>query len=229
MGSKLDCTVCSTPLIYGTTPVSLTCAFCGKSESSAIYCPKGHFICDACHAKDALTVLRDVLQGTTSSDPIEILEKVMLHDSVAMHGPEHHCIVPAVILTAVRNAGYSIPEQAVEKAIQRGSKVPGGWCGLYGDCGAGVGVGIAVSVLTEATPLKGKQRSLAIAATSYALSRMVDDQPRCCKRASRIAVEAAIDFLRDKLDVRLVSSQPPKCLYFARNRECPKEACRFFG
>ena len=65
-----------------------------------------------------------------------------------MHGPEHHAIVPGAIIAAVRNTGYPVPEGAIEKALERASKVPGGWCGLYGDCGAAVGVGIAVSVLT---------------------------------------------------------------------------------
>ena len=115
----------------------------------------------------------------------------MAHPSVPMHGPEHHAIVPAAIIAAVRNTGYPVPEGAIEKAIERASKVPGGWCGLYGDCGAAVGVGIAVSVLTNATPLTGKERTLALGATSFALSRMLDSQPRCCKRASRTAVECS--------------------------------------
>src|SRR5271157_3369138 len=129
---------------------------------------------------------------------------MMAHPSVPMHGPEHHVIVPAVIIAAVRNTGYPVPEGAIEKAIERASKVPGGWCGLYGDCGAAVGVGIAVSVLASATPLTGKERALALGATSCALSRMLDDQPRCCKRASRVAVEAAVDYLHDKFGINLV-------------------------
>jgi hypothetical protein len=87
------------------------------------------------------------------ANKLAILEKVMAHPSVPMHGPEHHIMVPCVIIAAVRNAGYTVPEGAIEKALERASKVPGGWCGLYGDCGAAVGVGIAVSVLTNATPL----------------------------------------------------------------------------
>ena len=116
-------------------------------------------------------------------------------------------LFPAAIIAAVRNTGYPVPEGAIEKAIERASKVPGGWCGLYGDCGAAVGVGIAVSVLTNATPLTGKERTLALGATSFALSRMLDNKARCCKRASRIAVEAAVDYLDDKLGIRLEKSK----------------------
>jgi hypothetical protein len=134
-----------------------------------------------------------------------------------------------VIVTAVRNAGYSIPSGAIEKALERASKVPGGWCGLYGDCGAGVGVGIAVSVLTEATPLTGKQRTMAIGATSFALSKMLDEQPRCCKRASRIAVRAAKEYLKDHLNIVFPEAKAVKCTYISRNQQCPHEKCPFFG
>jgi len=45
--------------------------------------------------------------------------------------PSINVIVPAVIIAAIRNAGYPVPEGAIEKALERASKVPGGWCGLY--------------------------------------------------------------------------------------------------
>ncbi len=180
-------------------------------------------------AKAALEVLRQVLSSTQTTDPAKILEQVMSHSSVPMHGPEHHAIVPGAIVTAVRNSGYPVPDGAVEKVLERASKVPGGWCGLYGDCGAAVGVGIAVSVLTNATPLTGKQRSLALRATSFALARMLDDQPRCCKRASRIAIEAAVDFLKERLNIILPMSEKPFCIYTPRNKQCAKEKCPYYS
>jgi hypothetical protein len=223
-----NCGVCGQPLVYATDSVLRKCALCGQEGHTLIYCPAGHYICDKCHSKAALDVLREVLATTRSADPAEIVEQVMAHPSVPMHGPEHHSIVPGAIIAAVRNAGYKIPEGAVEKALERAAKVPGGWCGLYGDCGAAVGVGIAVSVLTGATPLTGKERSLAMAATSFAMSRMLDDQPRCCKRAVRVAVRAAVDFLRDRLDIVLPQAESPACTYMVRNKECGKAKCPYF-
>ena len=228
MESVNNCGVCARPLVYATESVTKTCAVCGKQGKTNIYCPAGHYVCDACHSKAAIEVLKQVLNTTKSTDPAEIIEQVMAHPSVPMHGPEHHTIVPAAIITAVRNAGYPIPEGAIEKAIERASKVPGGWCGLYGDCGAGVGVGIAVSVLTNATPLTGKQRTLALGATSFALSRMLDNQPRCCKRASRIAVEVAVDYLNDKLGIKLDKSRRIACTYTIRNQQCAKAECPYY-
>lgn len=153
----------------------------------------------------------------------------MSHPAVPMHGPEHHAILPAVIVTAVKNAGYSVPEGAVEKAIERGSKLPGGWCGSHGACGGGVGVGVAVSVLTEATPLKGPERSLANAATAYALGKIVDNGPRCCKRMVRKGLEAAMEFLGKTLDITLVTDQSMMCRYVSRNKECILQDCPYFA
>jgi hypothetical protein len=229
MQSKENCGVCGKPLVYGTKETLKRCDFCGQEFPTLIYCPEGHYVCDACHSRGAVDILRDVLNTTKSADPIEILEKVMAHPSVPMHGPEHHAMVPAIIVAAVKNAGYPVPEGAIEKAIERGSKVPGGWCGFYGACGGGIGVGTAVSVLTGATPLTGKTRALANEATAFALNKMIDGGARCCKRASRKALEAAIEFLKNRMDINLNIDGKIKCNYVQRNRECIKEACPYYN
>ena len=228
MESKEHCGVCGQPLVYGTAEVKRKCAFCGKDFSALICCPEGHYVCDACHSRAAVDILRDVLSKTTSKDPAEILEKVMSHPAVPMHGPEHHAMVPAIIVAAVKNAGYPVPEGAVEKAIERGSKVPGGWCGSHGACGGGIGVGIAVSVLTGATPLTGKPRGLANEATSYALREMVDGGARCCKRAARDALKAAVEFLDANMGIKLSRGDTVRCRYVKRNKECIGKECAYY-
>lgn len=229
MKSTENCGVCGKPLVYETGEVTRNCVYCGKEFSTLVACPAGHYVCDSCHASTALEVLREVLESTTSTDPAEILETVMSHPSVPMHGPEHHAMVPAVIVAAVKNAGYPIPEEAVAQAIERGSKVPGGWCGFYGACGAAIGVGTAVSVLTGATPLTGETRGLANEATAYALNQMLDGEPRCCKRASRKALEAAVAFLKSKIDINLSQPQGMECRYIGRNKECIRENCVYYA
>lgn len=228
MESKENCGICGSVLIYQTDAVPMECSFCHSQGNTNIFCPEGHYICDACHEQETLEMLKEAVLNSTSASPDEILETVMSHSSVPMHGPEHHAIVPAVIVAAVRNAGYPIPEKAIEKAIDRGSKVPGGWCGLYGACGAAIGVGVAVSVLGKATPLTGKPRSRAIKATSLALERMVDHHPRCCKRASRRAVEAAVDFLHREMSIDLKIGPAAECNYHQRNNECPRKGCFYY-
>jgi hypothetical protein len=229
MASVNNCGVCARPLVYASDSITRTCALCGKAEKTAIYCPAGHYVCDVCHSLEALKVLQRVLAASETTDPAAILEQVLSHPSVPMHGPEHHVIVPAAIVAAVRNCGYPLPEGSVEKAIERAGKVPGGWCGLYGDCGAAVGAGIAVSVIAGATPLTGPQRTLAMASTSQALSRMLDDQPRCCKKASRIAVQSTVDFLRERLGINLPQGDKVRCTYNLRNPQCARENCPYFA
>jgi hypothetical protein len=228
MQSKENCGVCGKPLVYGTEEVKRKCAFCGKEHSALIYCPEGHYVCDACHSRASVDVLRDVLSQTDSKNPAEILERVMAHPNVPMHGPEHHAIVPAIIVATAKNAGYPVPEGAVEKAIERGSKVSGGWCGFYGACGAGIGVGIAVSVLTGATPLTGKTRALANEATSYALGKMVDGGARCCKRAGRNALKSGVEFLGTRMGIKLDRADKVKCQYVKRNKECIGKECAYY-
>jgi hypothetical protein len=229
LDSKVNCGMCGKPLVYGTETRELQCSICGKKFQAQIYCPEGHYICDDCHSRSALETVKSILKEHQSSDPAQILEDILDNPAVPMHGPEHHAIVPAVLVKAAENAGYKLPEGALEKALERGSKVPGGWCGLYGDCGAGVGVGVATSVITEATPLKGPQRGLAIGATAATLSAMLDDRPRCCKRASRTAVRAAVKYFREKLKIDLPEPGRVKCSHVKRNPQCAGPDCPYFG
>jgi len=225
---QLTCDVCGLPMETGKEPVKLTCTFCGKIFESASYCAGGHHVCPECRNLEVPAVLEKVIASSTSPCPSEILEKVMAHPKLTMHGPNHHYIFPIVIITAAKNAGYEVPVEAIQQAMQRGLQVPGGWCGFCGACGGGVALGIAVSALTMATPLNGKKRSLSLEATSIALARMADNGPRCCKKAGRIAMEVAVDFLNEKLGTKLEKGKRPECFYSARNKECVKKACPYY-
>ena len=223
------CMVCGAALDYSTVPTVQACRYCGRRESTLISCPDGHFVCDACHGAEAIELASRVLETTTERDPATILEEVVALPGLSMHGPEHHAIVAGVITAAARNAGVAVSADALATALRRAGKVPGGWCGYCGTCGAAVGVGVAVSVMTDATPLRGPQRSSAMAATSMALAHMIDDQPRCCKRAARLAVEAAVTFLAERSIVDLPSGGVrPRCTYSERNKECAGADCPFF-
>lgn len=226
--SGVDCAICAAPLEYATGPVEATCDLCGVVERALITCPAGHYVCDACHGKAAMDVARSLLAATGETDPAVLAERLMALPSLTMHGPEHHALVPAVLVAAARNAGHPVGDDAVEKALERGGRVPGGWCGYYGACGAAVGVGVAVSVLTAATPLRGRERSLSLAATSAALARMLDDGPRCCKRATRVAIASGVEFLRENLAIDLPADGRVACAHSDRNAQCLGAACAYF-
>jgi len=224
-----NCLICGRELVYAEETVSLNCAYCNQSQTTDVYCAGGHYVCDACHRRDAITVLRDVLSTAATDTPLTLLELVMHHPRVPMHGPEHHAMVPAVLVAAAHHAGHEVAEGTLEKAIRRGSDVPGGWCGSHGSCGAGIGVGIAVSLLTGATPLTGAPRGLAGEATAFVLGRLADGYPRCCKRASRTAVIAGVEFIRERLGIPLNQGGPVACHDAARNRECVLRQCPYYA
>lgn len=222
------CGVCGVPLVNSPEDVPVKCGICGREAKIRLSCPNGHYVCPECSNLEIPQVLEKVISSSKSKSPGEILELVMAHPKLSMHGPDHHYIIPIVIIAAAKNAGYEVPVEAIQEAMQRGLQVPGGWCGFCGACGAAVGMGIATSALTMATPVNGKKRSLAIEATSVALARMTDNAPRCCKKAGRIAMETAVDFLNAKIGTKLEKGKTPVCTYSARNKECVKQACKYY-
>lgn len=146
--NKLDfqsgCCICGKPLIYETESRLRICAVCGKEAKSNAVCENGHFVCDRCHSSGFVGI-RGFLKHSTEKNPDRLFLDVVAHPGVHMHGPEHHCIVPWVLLTAYRNNGGRLPlryDDAIEEAFQRGSQVPGGICGFWGTCGAAIGAGI---------------------------------------------------------------------------------------
>lgn len=102
-----NCLICGKPLIYSGKTVMRRCAVCGEEKPSDAVCEDGHFVCDECHNKDGAAV-RARLLNTDEKDPIKIFLDVVKLPPVHMHGPEHHCIVPCVLLTAYKiTAGIS--------------------------------------------------------------------------------------------------------------------------
>jgi len=60
------------------------------------------------------------------------------------------------------------------------------------------------------------------------LGKMVDNGTRCCKRASRMGIKYAMEFLEKRMDIKLKTNRAIKCGYTARNKECIKEACAYY-
>ncbi|HEX3014816.1 MAG TPA: DUF5714 domain-containing protein [Desulfobacteria bacterium] len=226
---KEECMVCGSVLEYLDTPVSARCIYCGREEQSYFRCPHGHFVCNHCHANEAVIKITQYCLASSSANPSAMLEELMADETMAMHGPEHHALVPAVLVTAYRNKTGNLGEQAIIEAIQRGSKVPGGFCGIYGACGAGIGAGIAVSIITGSTPLKAEPRALSNRMTGEALLAIAAQGGiRCCKASSRLALEVAAQFLQDRLNCRLDRNDTPRCAYMNRNAQCNLTECRYF-
>lgn len=223
------CLVCGAELEYLPASVSMTCARCGAARPSAARCGAGHFVCDACHAAPAGELIEAICAATDGTDPVALAMRLMRHPALELHGPEHHFLVPAVLLAAYWNAKGEPARraEAVREARRRAAPVAGGFCGLQGACGAGIGTGIFVALATGSTPLAGPARGLANRMTARALdvvSRTAS--ARCCKRDSLLAILAAVRFSREHLGV-VLPARGPACEWGARSRECAGAACPF--
>ena len=208
----------------------MRCEICGKSFEGHAVCENGHYVCDACHASPAEGVVRSVVLNSSSKDPVDIADEIMASSFVHMHGPEHHFIVGASLLCAFCNTYGEVDlENALNAVISRGKKVPGGFCGMAGCCGAAVSAGIFLSVILKATPMSKEEWALSNRMTSRcleAVSRL--GGPRCCKRDSYTTILAAAEFLREELGKPLGVSDEILCSHFGENAECLKVECPYF-
>lgn len=227
---KTGCIVCGDELIYAKTEKKLNCSYCEGNYETQVFCSSGHFICDDCHAYPAYKIIRETCLNSKSVNPIEMAQKLFAHPSIKMHGPEHHFLVPAVLLTAYYNKKNKAGKLAgkLKFAEQRASNVPGGFCGYYGACGAGIGTGIFYSLITDTTPVSKESWKQANMLTSGSLDRIAHKGgPRCCKRDSLIALQTAMDFLFEETGIELESTDHFNCNYSELNKECLHQACDF--
>ncbi len=166
------------------------------------------------------------------SQPVELAERLMDCESVAMHCPEHHFIVPAALLTAARlaqGASRGQLEKDLLLAAQRASTVPGGCCGWYGCCGAAVGCGIFAAVLAESSPKKEAHWSQVNQMTARCLEKIASiGGPRCCKRVTYLAVSEAIRQSPVLLGATLGEVPEIVCSRFTKSKECRGIRCPYF-
>ena len=222
-----ECLICRARLVYLERDELMECAVCHKKEPSKTRCENGHYVCNACHMK-GLDAVFGICMRETSKNPVEILEKLMAQPFCHMHGPEHHVLVGAALLTAYRNAGGELElEAALTEMQSRGRSVPGGACGFWGACGAGISAGMFVSIVSGSTPLTVEPFGLSNRMTAAALGRIGEvGGPRCCKRDSYLAVLAAIDFARAHFGVEMEKPEVV-CTHSAKNNQCIGSRCPF--
>jgi hypothetical protein len=226
------CAFCGKELLYTDQPEELHCVFCNGLFPSQARCVDNHFVCDTCHSLSANDLIEQFTAESTSTDPVDMAITLMKSPSVKMHGPEHHFLVPAVLLSSFYNSsGRGEEKEAnIKKARQRAEHVLGGFCGFYGSCGDAVGTGIFVSVMTNATPLSQQEWRLSNLMTARSLHSIADGGgPRCCKRDSFLAILDAVSFVREQFQVEMGTGPDGlKCEFYHLNKECKKTECPFF-
>lgn len=223
-----ECIVCKAPLIYLEQDEWMECELCHKKELSKTRCQNGHYVCNDCHTKGLDTIL-SLCIDETSRNPIEIVRKMMDAPFCHMHGPEHHVMVGAALLTAYHNAGGKVELwKALPEMYRRGKEVPGGACGFWGACGAGISTGMYLSIVTKSTPLAEKEWGLSNQMTARALQKIGEaGGPRCCKRDSYLSIIEAVRFTEEKLGVHMEIKEF-SCTRSDRNNQCIQKACPFY-
>lgn len=163
-------------------------------------------------------------------NPIQIFSTIARKEYVGIHGPEHHILDGASLLTAYKNAGGDIDlDNALEKLKQEGLKMPGAMCGLWGVCGAVTSIGAALSVIDGTGPIStdgtwGNHMEF----TSKAISKLGEiNGPRCCKRDAKIAFQYGVEYINSHYEVKL-EYEDVKCEYSKLNKQCIKERCPFY-
>lgn len=217
--------VCGAKLIRFETNRSIRCHYCGQVISTNTRCVQGHFVCDVCHEAEALEIIKNVCLHSSEADPVALMQTIRSHPHFPIHGPEHHPLVPAVLLTALRNFGHPVTDGQILTAVQRGQTISGGSCAFLGACGAAIGVGVAVSLLVRADPYDGGKRQAAQRATQEALGQIASfHAARCCQRDSWLALKMASTLLQN-LTGKLVPVNRFACDQYPENKECIHDRC----
>ena len=185
-------------------------------------------MCNDCHRKGVDSIIALCLHEK-EKNPIKILEKMMSMSFCHMHGPEHHIMVGAALLTAYKNAGGNIDlNKALLEMYSRGKDVPGGVCGFWGACGAAISTGMYMSIITNATPLANEAWGLSNQMTAFTLDKIGKiGGPRCCKRNSYLAIIEAVYFTKEKLGIAM-ELENISCSRFMMNNQCINIRCPFF-
>ncbi|MBR0415319.1 MAG: SAM-dependent methyltransferase [Clostridia bacterium] len=222
-----ECLICKAPLEYLDVDEIMECVICHKKENSKTRCVNGHYVCNECHTAGLYTIIALCLHEE-SKNPIIILEKMMVLPFCHMHGPEHHVMVGSALLTAYKNAGGSIDlEKALKEMMNRGKSVPGGACGFWGACGAGISSGMFISIISQSTPLAIEPFALSHKMTSKSLKKIGEiGGPRCCKRDSYLSILNAIDFVKEHFGIEMEKSKII-CKYSLKNNQCIGKRCPF--
>lgn len=224
---KDECIICKAPLEYLEQDILMECEICHKKENSKTRCVNGHYVCNECHMQGMDSIFALCMEENSKS-PINVLEKMMSLPFCHMHGPEHHVMVGAALLTAYKNSGGEIDlKKVLSEMRSRGMSVPGGACGFWGACGAGISVGMFVSIITGATPLAKESWGLSNLMTAKALNAIGEiGGPRCCKRDSYTAILAAIDFVKEHFGVEMEKTEAV-CTRSGMNNQCLGKICPY--
>ena len=171
------------------------------------------------------------IQQEKGRSPVRIFKNMARKDYISIHGPEHHILDGACVLTAFYNAGGNIRlEECLDRIAREGLRMPGAMCGLWGICGAIASVGAALAIIDGTGPLSddgtwGEHMKF----TSQAIGELGRiNGPRCCKRDAMIAFREGVRYINEHYSLVLEYEDQP-CEFSERNQQCLREKCPFYA
>ena len=223
------CQFCATPLRQLPNAVGARCMVCGERGKTRTWCTAGHFVCDDCRGTELMGLLEAMLGEERSVDPVETFLRMRSRPDFGMNGPHHHALVAAAFLVAYHDLHGEPAWADVLDALQSAAtELPGGTCGYWGACSAGLAVGMAYCAILGSDPTSGLPRSIAHRAVSAILDRIAQDTgPRCCRRDCLLALQVGCELSTELLPRAVPTSHGAKCEQAADNPECSGEACPF--
>jgi hypothetical protein len=234
MKNTENCMACRSKLDYLDHAEDLVCMYCGAGHQAHVKCPKGHFICDSCHGKDARKVIEELARTSRSHDPLAIAELMMSHPALPMLSCDHAYIAAGAFMAALRNSSYGskIGEDEVREAFARTAKqAHGGYCGLTGVCGVAPAIGACFSIFLGARCGSDREQRIvmeAVTRVSGVITEMTG--PSCCKAYVRGALTSAVAMFAEKFGVVLpVKDTAIACSHSAHHPHgCREERCSYY-
>ncbi len=175
---------------------------------------------------EGIAHIESVCLATDETDMIALMQQIRAHPSIDYHGPEHHSMVPAIILATYRNLGGDVTDDTIKLGIERGKLIREKSCAYFGAYGAALGVGVAFSLILGASPYEGKGRqkvNIITRAVSAEIGRY--DAARCCQRDCWIALKKSAELSREFLPIELRAETVFVCKELKHNKYCYGKYC----
>ncbi len=228
---KSGCRVCGKEVTTEDTPLEQTCDLCGKSSANRFHCQEGHFVCADCHTDGIIESAIMFCNCCNLRDPVEIIKCLMELPGIDMQNPEYHTLVGAAMLTAYSNCGGDIDlDKTLNELCQRCAKYPASACIQWGCCGAAVSAGTFVSIITSVHEHDDDNSYfLSNTMTGQALTHITSvNGSRCCKRASFLALEAAVKFCAERFGIKMEMPPAIICTHTRGQHICQASDCPYY-
>jgi len=229
---KMTCVLCGNELYKLSKKIEVRCDFCGKIGFASHQCSSSHYICNECFSITPIEFVKMACLKYKGIDPNALAVEIMNTPTIRMHGPEHHYILPAVLLTCIYNLKGrtdDLKEKLDSLAVRTSCEAPDHCEYNINNCGAAIGTGIFLSTFLDRTTENEDEWSLTNQLVSECIKKIAEiGGPRCCKRDTYISIQTTIEFLKNKFAIELPLSEA-KCTFSLRNKSCKHENCIFYN